>query len=178
MAAAQVLIRKAGEADFDTWFDLYETVAAEGQWIGGELPVDRQTRRPAFVEGFVAGANPGLAVLAEVDGRPVGHLGLSTGGSQGGLADLGLLVLAEWRGYGVGSALMTTAIDWARQVGVYKIALQYWPHNLAAKGLYLKFGFVEEGYLHRHYRRRNGELWDAVVMGLVLDTTSPGRCLE
>jgi hypothetical protein len=33
---------------------------------------------------------------------------------------------------------------------------------------------VEEGRLRRHYRRRNGELWDAVVMGLVFDTTTPG----
>jgi hypothetical protein len=28
-----VPIREAGEADFDTWFALYEAVAAEGRWI-------------------------------------------------------------------------------------------------------------------------------------------------
>src|SRR5438132_10638636 len=31
------------------------------------------------------------------------------------------------------------------------------------------FGFEEEGLLRRQYRRRNGELWDALVMGLLLD---------
>ena len=40
-----------------------------------------------------------------------------------------------------------------------------WPHNHAAIGLYEKFGFAREGLLRRHYRRRNGELWDAIVMG-------------
>jgi len=30
------------------------------------------------------------------------------------------------------------------------------------------FGFQREGLLRRHYRRRNGELWDTVVMGLPL----------
>jgi RimJ/RimL family protein N-acetyltransferase len=49
-----------------------------------------------------------------------------------------------------------------------------WPHNEATRALYGKFGFVEEGCLRHHYRRRNGQLWDAIVMGLVLDTKSPG----
>jgi RimJ/RimL family protein N-acetyltransferase len=54
------------------------------------------------------------------------------------------------------------------------VALQVWPHNHAARALYRRFGFADEGLLRRHYRRRNGELWDAVVMGLVLDESSPG----
>ncbi|MGH9179068.1 MAG: GNAT family N-acetyltransferase [Acidimicrobiales bacterium] len=86
-----------------------------------------------------------------------------------GVADLGMLVAAGWRGRGVGTALVLTALDWARQAGAHKVALQVWPHNQAAIGLYRKLGFVEEGRLRRHYRRRNGELWDAVVMGLLLD---------
>jgi hypothetical protein len=36
-------------------------------------------------------------------------------------------------------------------------------------------GFVIEGRLVRHYRRRQTrELWDSVIMSLVLDHTSPG----
>ena len=37
-----------------------------------------------------------------------------------------------------------------------------------------KFGFVEEGRRVRHARRSNGELWDLIEMGLVLDWDSPG----
>jgi RimJ/RimL family protein N-acetyltransferase len=48
---------------------------------------------------------------------------------------------------------------------VHKIALQVWPHNEAALALYRSSGFEQEGYLRQHYRRKNGELWDAVVMG-------------
>jgi RimJ/RimL family protein N-acetyltransferase len=40
------------------------------------------------------------------------------------------------------------------------------------------FGFVEEGYLRRHYRRRNGQLCDAVMMALVLDETSSGPTFD
>jgi RimJ/RimL family protein N-acetyltransferase len=93
------------------------------------------------------------------------------------VAGLGMMVDAAWRGRGVGGALVRAAVDAARDLGAHKVALQVWPHNEAARRLYLRHGFVEEGVLRRHYPRRNGELWDAVIMGLVLDETSPGSSL-
>jgi putative acetyltransferase len=167
-------VRRAREADFDGWFRLFEAVAAEGRWIGREPPVDREELRRRFVDGL-AGDEPSAAFLAEAAGDQVGHLFLRT---YSGIGDLGMLVDRPWRGRGVGSALMAAAHDWARKEGLHKMTLQVWPHNTAALALYEKFGFVEEGRFRRHYRRRNGELWDAVVMGLVLDSTSPGSSLE
>lgn len=79
-----------------------------------------------------------------------------------------MIVAADVRRGGVGSALLQAAIGWARAHGAHKVALQVWPHNDAGIGLYRKFGFEEEGHLRRHYRRQNGELWDAVIMGLAL----------
>jgi RimJ/RimL family protein N-acetyltransferase len=55
------------------------------------------------------------------------------------------------------------------------MTLEVWPHNARARRLYQSAGFAEEGHLKRHYRRRNGALWDAVVMALILDNDSPGR---
>lgn len=169
-----VVVRPAAEADFDAWFAIFQAVAAEGRWIGRELPVDQEEQRRWFVSAFVDVGDPdhlSLALLAEVDGQAVGHLGLQ---SRRGLGDLGMAVAAGWRGRGVGTALMAAAVEWARVQGLYKLTLQLWPHNRAALRLYQKFGFQEEGHLIRHYRRRNGELWDAIIMGLVLDTTAPG----
>jgi ribosomal protein S18 acetylase RimI-like enzyme len=40
--------------------------------------------------------------------------------------------------------------------------------NAAAIGLYRRFGFVEEGRRVAQYRRSSGELWDSIVMGLLL----------
>jgi ribosomal protein S18 acetylase RimI-like enzyme len=48
------------------------------------------------------------------------------------------------------------------------MALEVWPDNTAALHLYRRAGFVEEGRKLLHYRRRNGELWDSVLMGLRL----------
>ncbi len=77
-------------------------------------------------------------------------------------------VAREWRGRGVGSALMSAAIDWARERGLHKLSLSVWPHNAAAIALYRKYGFVEEGRRVQQIRRQSGELWDLVDMGLML----------
>jgi RimJ/RimL family protein N-acetyltransferase len=140
-------------------------VAGEGRWIATEAPVDVDQRRRRLVEDIAR--EDAIVLVAEAGGQPVGELGLHL--ARYGVADLGMAVAAGWRGRGIGSALLAEAIDQARTAGAHKIALQVWPHNAAAIALYERFGFQREGYLTRHYRRRSGELWDAVVMGLPLD---------
>ncbi len=82
--------------------------------------------------------------------------------------ELGMLVAAPWRGRGVGKKLLDACLAWARESGAHKICLEVWPHNAAAIALYEKNGFVREGYRRKQWRRRNGELWDSVLMGLLL----------
>ena len=85
-----------------------------------------------------------------------------------GVGELGMLVDREWRGRGVGSALIQAAIAWARDQGLHKLSLEVFAHNTSAIALYRKCGFVEEGHRVKHYRRANGELWDSLIMGLPL----------
>jgi RimJ/RimL family protein N-acetyltransferase len=160
-----VTVREATLADVDRLLDLLVAVAEEGRWIGTEAPVDLERRRRRMVAD-VEGADA-IVLVAEAGGELVGQLGLYL--ARYGVADLGMLVAAGWRGRGVGAALLREAIDRAGKAGMHKLALQVWPHNTAALALYERFGFQREGYLRRHYRRRSGELWDAIIMGLPLD---------
>jgi len=161
----QVTVRRATAADADAVVAMLVEVAGEGRWIATEAPVDVEQRRRRLVEDIER--EDAIVLVAEAGGEPVGELGLHL--ARYGVADLGMAVAAGWRGRGVGSALLAEAIDQARTAGAHKVALQVWPHNAAAIALYERFGFQREGYLTRHYRRRSGELWDAVVMGLPLD---------
>ena len=161
----QVTVRRATAADADAVVAMLVEVAGEGRWIATEAPVDVEQRRRRLVEDIER--EDAIVLVAEAGGQPVGELGLHL--ARYGVADLGMAVAAGWRGRGVGSALLAEAIDQARTAGAHKVALQVWPHNAAAIALYERFGFQREGYLTRHYRRRSGELWDAVVMGLPLD---------
>jgi RimJ/RimL family protein N-acetyltransferase len=163
MADARVGIRATQPEDLDAAAELYAAVAAEGIYIGAEAPVDKGARRERWEKDL--SRDDSLSLVAEAGGEIVGLAGLD--GVR--VPDLGMLVAREWRGRGVGTRLLRACIEWARERGAHKISLQVWPHNHAALRLYRKFGFEQEGYLRKHYRRRNGELWDAVIMGLLLD---------
>ena len=157
-----VTVRPATLDDLDEVIRLRVAVAGEGRWIGAELPLDEEGDRRWLGETI----EQGDFFVAELSGEQVGHLGLHIPRYK--VADLGMMVKDGHRGQGVGSALVERAIEHARERGCHKLALQHWPHNTAARALYEKYGFEQEGYLRRHYPRKDGELWDAVVMGLLL----------
>jgi RimJ/RimL family protein N-acetyltransferase len=162
---SRVAVREATPGDVDALVALLVAVAGEGRWIATEAPVNVERRRRRFVEDIEG--DDAIILVAEAGGEPVGELGLHL--APYGVAELGMAVAAGWRGRGVGGALLAEGIERARAAGAHKLALQVWPHNPAAIALYERFGFEREGYLRRHYRRRSGELWDAVIMGLRLD---------
>ncbi len=158
-----VVVRNATVADIDGLMALRREVAGEGRWIAAELPLDEEGDRRTLTES----AERGSLFVAEHDGALVGMVGMHLPRYK--VADLGMNVKDGYRGQGIGSALVEQAIEWARSAGAHKIALQHWPHNTAARALYDKYGFEQEGYLRRQYPRKNGEIWDAVVMGLLLE---------
>jgi RimJ/RimL family protein N-acetyltransferase len=170
-ASAMAEIRDATTTDVPGILALHALVAAEGRWIGTEAPVDTARFARLFTEAIES--DQSHLFVATEEGKVVGNLGLHP--STPGIISVGMSIDPACRGQGIGTALMSAAIAWARaQQTIHKMELEVWPHNTAALALYAKVGFAIEGRRPRHYRRRSGELWDSVVMGLVLDTTSPG----
>ncbi|MBW3593951.1 MAG: GNAT family N-acetyltransferase [Actinobacteria bacterium] len=155
-------VRQATLEDLDGVFDVYAEVAAERVHIGGEPPIDRDARLAKWREHFDRPHH--VTFVAVADGRIVGSASITWAGAS----EIGMAILSEWRGKGIGSALLEALIAWAERDGSHKMELYVWPHNDAAIALYEKFGFEREGYLKRHYRRRNGEIWDCIIMGLQL----------
>jgi len=101
--------------------------------------------------------------------RLIGHLAVSREEHPvtHHIASIGMSVALDWRRRGVGSALMAEAVRWAREQGVEKLALSVYPDNLAARALYRRFGFAEEGRLSGHSKKAIGYR-DEIVMGLWL----------
>lgn len=186
-------IRPATTADLDRLIEILWSVAAEGRWIGTQVPFDRDRRRAALASALADAA--WTVLVAEVsagDGSPASPGGEVASGSGApasdsetraapavvgevavnlapdGVANLFMMLLDGWRGRGIGTSLLDAGIAWARTAGAHKVALEVWPHNEPALRLYRRAGFIEEGRERRHYRRANGELWDAILMGLPL----------
>ena len=171
-------VRLATATDLDALLVLRVAVAGEGIWIGAELPLDVDGDGERFAATIDApDLAPGTAAffVAEVDGAVVGSLAMH---NPIGVAHLGMNVAAGHRGRGIGAALVEAAIAWARDAGAHKIDLEHWPWNARARRLYERHGFAEEGYRRRQYRRKDGALWDSVVMGLVLDHEAPGHTVR
>ena len=158
-------IRPLRRDELEPLLDLLEAVAEERRWIASEPPIPRDRWREGFERNLEDDYCVNLAAVDE-DDRLVGQL--DARGREDRAAEIGMAVAEAWRGRGVGTALMQECVDWARERGIHKLALQVWPHNDAAIRLYEKFGFEREGILRAHYRRQNGEFWDAIVMGLLL----------
>jgi [ribosomal protein S18]-alanine N-acetyltransferase len=141
--------------------DLFAAVAAERTGIASEPPVDVEERAARFAASIAES-------IVSADGdRIIGLIHIEV--SRHGSGELGMLVDREWRGRGVGSALLQAAIAWAREHGLHKLSLEVFAHNTSAIALYRKCGFVEEGRRVKHYRRASGELWDSLIMGLPLE---------
>ena len=157
---SQFTVRPASVADARPMAELFAAVAEERSGIATEPPVDVDARTVQFT------ASVGESMVAVAGDRVIGMIHVEA--SRHGFGEFGMLVDRGWRGRGVGSALIQAAITWARDHGLHKLSLEVFAHNAAGIALYRKCGFVEEGHRVKHYRRANGELWDALVMGLPL----------
>jgi ribosomal protein S18 acetylase RimI-like enzyme len=85
---------------------------------------------------------------------------------------LGLGVLAECRGRGLGRALLSRCLEHAPRVGLWRIGLQVFASNASAVALYASVGFQFEGR-QRSMRRRNGVDEDQLVMAWFARGESP-----
>jgi RimJ/RimL family protein N-acetyltransferase len=133
-------------------------VAEERDGIAAEPPIDVEERATSLrLDGML---------VAIADDEIVGSLHVEQ--SRFGFGEIGMMVARDWRGRGVGSALVAAAIEWGREHGLHKLTLSVFPHNEAAIRLYRKFEFAEEGRREKQMRRANGEIWDLIEMGLQL----------
>lgn len=111
-----------------------------------------------------------IAWAAIVDGKIIGHLNLRCGGIQAQVhrMKLGMSVIDGFRSFGIGKALLETAIQWAKeQHQINWIDLSVFSKNQAARSLYKKFGFKELLIIEDALRVEN-EIIDDVQMTLRL----------
>jgi len=80
---------------------------------------------------------------------------------------LGMGLIPEYRGKGLGTKLLASVLDHAKKFGLEKVELHVYTTNHPAVALYRKFGFEQEGLL-RKYRKLDGQYFDCLAMGKFL----------
>jgi ribosomal protein S18 acetylase RimI-like enzyme len=85
---------------------------------------------------------------------------------------LGIGVVAEYRGRGIGKVLMKAALEAAIAAGITRVELTVRTDNTRAIPLYQAFGFTIEGRLRRHMLV-TGEYHDSFIMALLVGEPCP-----
>lgn len=114
-------------------------------------------------------AKNGPVYYAICDNRVVGWCDIFPMGNprlshRGGL---GMGLLSEFRGQGLGSKLLTFVLAHAKKFGLEKVELQVYTSNTVAMALYKKFGFEQEGLIKK-YRKLDGQYFDCLSMAKFL----------
>jgi ribosomal protein S18 acetylase RimI-like enzyme len=147
-------------ADIDGTLELTGRVAEERLWIGTEPGFDRENFRANWQRRTV---DPKHLLLVAVDGdRIVGYLGVHPHDEYGYV--LGMFIDAPYRGQGLGTKLIDEAEGWARDRGIEALHLLVFPHNERARALYLRTGFVEIERYENDVTRKDGSVWDVILM--------------
>ncbi|WP_221569077.1 GNAT family N-acetyltransferase [Alkalihalobacillus sp. TS-13] len=108
-----------------------------------------------------------LAILAEYQGEIIGFLDFHNGNKkkiqhQG---SFGMSVATDFRNQGIGKALLTELINWARENSlIEKVSLEVFAINTNAVSLYEKAGFIEEGRKLAAIKVDSDKYFDLILM--------------
>ena len=164
-------LRAFREEDLEFLDRLCTDPAALGgfEWFGfGDV---RRYRRRWEQDGFVGPESTALAVVL-ADGTLAGITSwkaVNRGGSPGTCFEIGLALLPEYRGQGLGTAAQRLLVDYLfRFTTVHRLEAGTDAENLAEQKALERIGFTREGVL-REVAFRDGSWRDTVIYGLLRD---------
>jgi RimJ/RimL family protein N-acetyltransferase len=131
-----------------------ETRDEEADWLGARL-ADIETGKMIAMVGEVGGH---VIASSEVAARPW---------EQSHVGGLGIAILKEGRGVGLGTAMMNALLQLAKQAGLRTVILDHFATNSVARRLYEKVGFKEVGRIPKGVLR-DGNYIDLVRMAVEL----------
>jgi len=159
----RIVLRRLTRRDIDRIVRLWQALADERRYIATDkVTVEQKNRWVKSIHDRGV-----LWVLAEIEGELAGSLSLARhrdSEKTKHVRGLATGVAREYRGMGVGSALMDYAVRWARKRKVKKIVLSVFSTNRKAIALYKKFGFVTEGTRKKQFLIQ-GKYVDEIMMG-------------
>lgn len=160
-----IQVRAIQESDIEGFREVLDSVAKEKRYLAQfEAPTIERTI--AFVtEGIANNVSQFVAldentIVGWADIFPNKYPSMTHSGS------LGIGLLSEYRGQGIGKKLLISCITKAQENGISRIALQVRADNENAIALYKKVGFQTEGVM-RNYMLFDGVFYDGLTMSLL-----------
>ena len=168
----EALLRNGEFADGEAVFVNFNETHAETDYLlsyPDENSFDAQ-QEAEFLKEKTESPNE-IEIVAVVDGVVAGTAGIEAVGAKYKLkhrAELGIAILKEYWGLGIGKALMEACIECAKDAGYTQLELNAVAENERALALYKKMGFVEYGRNPRGFNSRVSGYQEVVYMLLEL----------
>jgi len=168
-----VTIREALPEDAEQIVEVSQTIAGQTEFLvmdeyGTNLPLnllenqldtiynsDHQLLLIALVKEQIVGS----ASVRSSEEKRVGHIG-----------EVGISLLKDYWGIGLGSVLLEEVIDWAQQSQqIRRLELTVQKQNTRAIHLYEKYGFQTEAVMPRGATGDDGRFLDVLLMSKMID---------
>jgi GNAT superfamily N-acetyltransferase len=133
-------VRELGPDDWSDWRSIRLTALAESPDAFTTKLSDWQGERDIEPRWRERLASVPYNIVAEHDGRAVGMVSAMRSDANGPVELLSLWVTPDVRGTGVGDALVSSVIDWARAHSARSLRLRVIEGNGPAERLYVRHG--------------------------------------
>lgn len=168
----EINIRIAEETDAGEIVSLFNVMGGESDNLtfGYNDYYLNENQQRLFIKAMRQRHNS-LFIVAEIESKIIGYLSFTTmqRGKLVHRGDMGIALLKDYWGFGIGSLLIEYLITWAELSGtISKIELQVRADNKRAIDLYTKWGFVTEGRITRGMKIED-KYYDLYYMGRCID---------
>lgn len=167
----KIALRAFSESDLPFLERLNTDPAALGPLVWSGFTDAGARRRRWERDGYVSADSTALAVV-QPDGTVIGIASweaVNRGGPPGGCYEIGLALLPEHRGRGIGTAAQRLLVEYLfKYTMANRLEAQTDADNIAEQKALERIGFRQEGLL-RGVRFRDGVWRDMIIYGLLRD---------
>lgn len=163
-----VMLRARTEADLDVLFQLSADLSTwEERGPSSPAPLTRAAFDARRAQADADSSSKNVRFVIDVGGSAIGSVSLFEFDDLARHAEVGIVVAAEARGKGIGTAAISQIVEFAFvRCNLRRLHLQAIASNAAAIRAYERAGFVIEGRQREHAWVR-GRYEDIVIMGIL-----------
>ncbi|PRB71267.1 GNAT family protein [Arthrobacter sp. MYb213] len=163
-----ITLRSRSEDDFDVLFQIAGDLTTwEQRSAATPAPLNRDTYKARLAQIDADNSDKSVRFMIEVDGTAVGSVSLFEFDELARHAEVGIALVPEARGKGIGTASISQIVEFAFvRCNLRRVHLEVIESNFGAIRAYEKAGFVIEGRQRQHAWVR-GKYEDIVIMGIL-----------
>lgn len=163
-----ITLRSASADDFDVLFQIASDMTTwEERTDSTPAPLHRDTFKARLTRADAQESGKSVRFVIDVDGATVGSVSLFDFDELARHAEVGIALVPEARGKGIGTAAISQIVEFAFvRCNLRRVHLQVIESNIGAIRVYEKAGFVIEGRQRQHAWVR-GKYEDIIVMGIL-----------